>query len=199
MSVTRALDSHDWTASWRDPRNSALDLLNDPSEAKLPDAKTLAWLKGRGISARALGSPRVIQVGQVQYLDHHIYAPNRLGEFALIFAVIDSGIIDLAAWSPRSGKCGTRRGIGACLGQGQIGRDGLGTHGSPLPVRRTPMGWLRAERTGIVVVDPIRAAHALAGINLVAEDAAHAWELRKTLQVPPAMILAPSTENRPAA
>ena len=172
----------------------------DPAEAALPNAATIAWLTAKGISGRAIGLPWPVHTGKAIFPERGTYVPNRLGEGVLIFAVIECGgeIIDLAAWAPRTSKIGTRLGIGGCLGQGQIGRDGMGTHGPALPVWRTPIGWLQHDRVGIVIVDPLPAAHALAGKVLQAEDDVHAAELGKVLQVPAPIILASVAERRAA-
>ncbi len=169
---------------------AAADLFLDPDEATVADAKTITWLASKGIPVKALAEPWAVHVGKVLFVDQHLYVPNRLGNSCLIMAVIDDGIIDLAAWDPRSGRIGARLGQGGCLGQGQIGRDGFGTHGPALPVWRTPIGWLAAERRGVVIVDPPIAAHQLAGITIEAEDQHHVDDLRRLLVVPPPTIFA---------
>ena len=70
------------------------------------------------------------------------YEPGTVGgEFALVIAIIDSGtIIDLASWAPKSGRMATRKGVGAMLGQGQIGRDGVGTGAVAVAARPGVLG-----------------------------------------------------------
>jgi hypothetical protein len=86
----------------------------------------------------------------------------------------------------------TRTGIGYAIGQGQLGRDGLGTHGRALPVRRNAIEWLLCHRTGIVIVDCDLAARALGGAILEAADAVHARELRRRLVLKPPLVVTPS-------
>ena len=111
------------------------------------------------------------------------------GEFALIVGVnadlsttmADLNAADIVAWSPKSGRIGTRLGCSFALGEDQIGIDGLGTTGLPIPVHRNPLGWLRADRRGIVVADWEMAAYTLRGLILEAEDDAHRRDLARRL------------------
>ena len=131
--------------------------------------------------------PKRVGVGTPPYLP----CPG-VGEFAFVFAVIDCGtIIDAAAWQPKTGKIATRLGFGGMLGEGQVGRDEIGTTGRPLPVWRDPVGWLKAGRCGVVIAEPDLAAHRLAGIVISGEDHKHGRELRKRLRLPSPMIVSP--------
>src|SRR4051812_29590109 len=98
-----------------------------PPEAHNPDQKAINWLLDQGVNITAIASPWSVMVCRVLFQPNGGYRPSPIGEFAYIVAVIDNGIIDAAAWSPASGRVGTRLGEGACLGQGQIEVDGLGT------------------------------------------------------------------------
>jgi len=107
-----------------------------------------------------------------------------------ILAVIDQGIIDAVAWQPSTGQVATRLGVGAMLGEGQIGREGIGSVNLALPVWRTPLDWLRAGRCGVVVLDWNAAAFVLSGLILKAEDKAHRLELtRRLTPVPPTIAI----------
>lgn len=137
-----------------------------------------------------MSSPFPIQVARVLYLRDGRFEPNRIGDFAYALPIIiDNSIIDIVAWAPSTGQIATRLGDGACLGEGQIGIDGVGSTGLPLPVWRHPLGWLIAERTGIVIADYKLASHVLAGLHLLAENDAHTAELQNTLKVPSPTII----------
>ena len=165
--------------------SDALALFLDPDETATPDQTALDWLRDRGVAIDAITSPWGVRVARVVF-DGARYAPApRVGSFAFIFAIIDGDIIDAAAWEPKTGKIASRFGIGALLGEGQIGRDQLGTMGRALPVWRSPLEWLRDGRKGVVIVDAQRAAHVLAGATIKPEDDFHRRELKRLLRVPP--------------
>src|SRR5689334_20846344 len=104
-----------------------LALLEDPDEAASLDGGTLANLLAEGIDIMAITSPWCVSRAHVTFQPRaDRYVPIVTGEPALIFGILDDGLIDLAAWWPTGGKIGTRLGVGACLGQGQIGRGGIG-------------------------------------------------------------------------
>ena len=86
---------------------------------------------------------------------------------------------------PRTGETATRLGVGAMLGGDLIGRDtGDGVTIPPLP--RVPLSARLASRSSprIVILNPARAAVALAGVVIDAVDNKHAAELRRALRVP---------------
>ena len=82
------------------------------------------------------------------------------------------------------------------LGSDQVGVDGFGTTGLPIPVHRDPIGWLCNGRRGLVVVDWSMAPFALGGLLLEAEDAEHRRDLlRRLTPTPPTIVIS----NRRAA
>lgn len=175
-------------------------LYEDPDEVSPPNQQALGWLHRQGISPQAAGSPWALHVCRAIFDGCGGYQPIVLGDFAWALPVTDDReIVDIVAWAPSSGEIGSRLGIGCSLGEGEIGQDGFGTTGLPLRVWRNPLGWLLAERQGIVIVDVELAAHRLAGLGLQAEDWMHADELRRVLCVPPPVVLAPSRSQEPAA
>jgi hypothetical protein len=89
--------------------------------------------------------------------------------------------MDLATWHPRSTQISTDLNRAAMLGEEQILSGRIG----PLMVHRSPIGWLRNARRGIVLVDPAKAARRLDGIAIVGEDAAHDRELARRLTIAP--------------
>ena len=111
--------------------------------------------------------------------------------------ITDLGATDLVAWSPNSGRIGTRLGNVFGLGAEQVGVDGCGTTGLPIPVHRDPLGWLQASRRGIVIADWDLAAFDLRGLILEAEDDTHRRDLvRRLTPRPPTVVVA---ERRVAA
>jgi hypothetical protein len=170
-----------------------LALIEDnPDEAVNLDQATLTNLLAQGIAASAIASPWGVARARVcfrHWADR--YFPMCTGEPALIFGILDDGLIDLVAWWPAGGKIGTRLGIGGCLGQGQIGRDGLRMADRPIPVFRNPVTWLRQNRRGLVVADWDAAAHLLSDVALRPEDERHGIELSRRLRVRPPIIINP--------
>ena len=165
-------------------------LFLDPDEGGIPDHAALDWLAGQGVTMGAITSPWAMAAAHVRFDGRGRYAPHLLGDLAFILPVIDRhGAADLCAWAPRTGETATRLGIGWMLGGDLIGRDiGDGVTVPPLRVFRTPLDWLRAHRNGIVILDPARAAVALAGIVIEAIDNNHANDLRRALRVPPPVV-----------
>jgi hypothetical protein len=172
------------------PHDDVLAMWFDPAEVGPLDDGTLQRLLGMGIDPADIGSPWSIRRMRVAYDSEGRYTPTPVGEPALIIGVLDDGLIDFAAWHPPTGRIGTRLGVGAVLGLSAVS-EGYGHADRPLPVWRDPLAWLKAHRHGIVVVDPARAAHLLAGAVLQPEDKAHRAELTRLLRVPPPVIVAP--------
>jgi hypothetical protein len=165
-------------------------LLMDPGEFSHPSGAAIAWLLDQGVPPSAIGTPLAVRAARVVFQPNGRYVPNILGSFAYVFGVIgDCALIDAAAWSPASGEIATRLGIGVALGEGQLGVNGIGTTGRPLPVWRDPVEWLRVGRCGIVIADPTVAAHVFAGANLIAEDHAHADEVSAALRLPSPKVI----------
>lgn len=110
--------------------------------------------------------------------------------------------LDLVAWSARDPRRIARRdGAAALLGEGMLRNPATFANGRPVRIFRDPLGWLRNDRNGLVIVDPIGAALRLADApGLMAEDAAHARELAEMLapHVAAERIVAPRTTLRAA-
>jgi hypothetical protein len=167
-----------------------LDLLVNPEEASALDHLTLTSLLALGIDMMAIASPWCLSRAHVAFLPRaDRYMPLCTGEPALIFGILDPGPIDLAAWWPTGDRIGTRLGVGASLGQGQIGRDGLGIADRPIPVFRNPLTWLRRHREGLVVADWKAASHLLSDLALRPENEGHGAELTRRLRLPPPIIV----------
>jgi hypothetical protein len=161
----------------------------DADEAGTPDNATIRWLLDQGVTIEAMTAPLSILAGHVIYQPAGVYLPNAFGEFACILPAFDGeGLVDLVAWSPRSGRIASRLGIVGLLGEGQAERAAANLAGAPLPVWRTPLDWLRAGRRGVVIVDRARAAHLLGGLPVYTDDGALARDLRG-LRVPAPRVI----------
>lgn len=119
---------------------------------------------------------------------------------AFIFAARDRAgeMSDLVAWTPATGQIASWLGNAALLGAECSLRPRLS---EGLPVHRTPLAWLQAERNGVVIVDPVEAADLLyASAPLIVAERDHAAELRRSLARPaPRILVAPSTKFARAA
>lgn len=162
-----------------------IDLL-DPAEGSPLDGPSLRWLMEQGIPPMAIATPWAVTACGVYLNANGTYQPAStagLGEFALVFGVIDQGLIDLVAWQPKTGRLASRLGVAWAVGQGQVERCSLGSTGPAVPIFRSPIGWLRAGRRGAVIVNWRAAASVLAGLTIQPEDADHARELGVRLQL----------------
>jgi hypothetical protein len=141
-----------------------------------------------GISALTLGTPWPVLADRVVFTggDYFLFADDigAKGEPAFTFVVIsNAGFIDIVAWHPQTSRLAVWFGHGFALGEGQI------HHPYPLvpglPVFRSPIGWLRGGRRGIVMVRTDLADVALASVPvLIAEDEQHQRDLQKLFPVP---------------
>ncbi len=165
-------------------------LFLDPDEGAVPDDTALACLVGRGVPIDAIAMPIAIRAARVCINRNRRYTPNVMGDLAFIIPVTDAGgVVDFCAWVPHTGKTATRLGTGAMLGGELVGRDtGDGVTVPPLRVFRSPLDWLRVRRCGVVILEPTRAAFALAGVVIEAVDDGHADELRRRLRVPAPIV-----------
>jgi len=161
----------------------------DDARSSSPSQCAINWLLSQGITNEAIREPWPIRSTRVVFDDRGGYMPiPGVGDFAFVIAIYDGELpIDSAAWQPKTGKIATRLGAGALLGEEQVGLDGTGTTGRALLVWRDPISWLKAERRGVVIADPILAAHRLSGIIIKGEDDRHDRELGN-LQVPKPII-----------
>jgi hypothetical protein len=156
-------------------------------EAGSPSSGVIRWWMDQGVSIDALTKPLAVLAERVGFQPNGTYVPNALGEFACILPAFDGdGLADVIAWAPKSGRIASRLGIVSILGEEQAGRASGAS--KSLLVWRNPVGWLRAGRRGVVILDPEGAAVRLAGLSIMAEDEAHARHLRAILKVPPPRI-----------
>ncbi|MCJ8141645.1 hypothetical protein MKI84_01815 [Ancylobacter sp. A5.8] len=168
----------------------------------LPTLYQLTELRARGATEWSLREvkawPCVFGSGSFFRLARHADE----GQPAFITLVRDEWEcgLDLVAWSagdPR--KIARRDGAAALLGEGALGNPATFAYRRPVRVFRDPLGWLRADRNGLVIVDSVGAALRLADApGIMAEDAEHARDLAAMLapHVPAERIVAPRTTPR---
>jgi hypothetical protein len=183
-----------------DLENPALDLLLDPDEVGVPSTDAIRWLLNNGAGIEAIGARWTVGAARVCFQPNGRYVPvPGLGSFAYVFACLASdGVADLAAWQPSSGRIMTRLGNAGLIGQIEAEKAASDITARPVNVWRSPLGWLRANRAGVVIVNPRLAAHLLGGLNVIPEDDnEHGRELR-ALRVPPPRVL-PAMQRKIAA
>ena len=105
---------------------------------------------------------------------------------------------DLTAWTSTRLKLASWFGAAALLGADDILAPRLTIEGA-LQVHRTPLGWLRAGRDGVVIIDPRRATVELRDFGPLAdEDQAHGLELQQLLRRMEPKIYVPEPIRRAA-
>lgn len=136
------------------------------------------------------------------------FAFDANGEQSLVFEVLDedaSTTIDLCAFSVTDpARFATAMGNAPVLGMTNIINPASWALDKKLRVHRRPLEWLHDGCAGTVILDYRQAPACLAMRlgDLLAEDAAHARELRSMLCTPlidPTTILFPRTTTRSAA
>jgi hypothetical protein len=134
-----------------------------------------------GVRAIDLGSPWPVLADQVLF-DGEFFSfadsTEVIGERAFTMAVFsNAGMIDIAAWQPETNRLAMWCGEGFALGERQIHHPNPLVRG--LHIFRTPIGWLRAGRCGIVIVRSSLASAILGDVPLlIAEDELHRTELQ---------------------
>jgi hypothetical protein len=126
------------------------DALPDPT-----DPETL-WLLNQGIDVDALCFSWPIRGASVRWSDSTSFDFDTEGDRAVIFRAEDRGeVVDLIAWSPRTGNIGSWHGAAVCLGDfDQIDNPAIYAFGDGIEVHPDPLAWLRNNRSGIVVIKP---------------------------------------------
>lgn len=162
-------------------------------------------LARQGVPTVALLGPDPVRVGYVvfdesgfEFEQHHRHGTE--GVRALLFAITDcQGIYrDIVAWSSRLNQTAAWLNRAWAFGEGRVYAPRLSPQGG-LPVWRTPIGWLRANRRGICLIRPEAAAYHLdCSAPLIAEDAAHGAELKRLLTIPAPRILVPALSMKAA-
>jgi hypothetical protein len=137
-----------------------------------------------GVRAIDLGRPWPVLVDRVVFGDEYFSFADDIGvigEPAFTMAVFsNAGMIDIAAWQPETNRLAMWCGEGFALGERQIHHPNPLVRG--LHVFRTPIGWLRAGRCGIVIVRSSLASAILGDVPLlIAEDELHRTELQNLM------------------
>jgi hypothetical protein len=161
----------------------------------------------QGVPADALAGPVPVRVGYVVFdefgfeFEHH-NENQEAGVRAYLFLITDHLDVarDVAAWCPKLSKLETWLGRAWALGEEQVFAPRLTEH-QALPVWRSPINWLRAGCKGVCLVRPKAAVHYLHDASpLLAEDAAHAAELKQLLTRPaPRIVIPAASSTRKAA
>jgi hypothetical protein len=153
----------------------------------LPSNEQIRWLLDHGVSVDALqAEPCSIAATTVRF-DVRFFINDLEGEKALIFRATDRDeVIDLVAWSPSSGKMGSFLGGAFCLGdQDQLFNPASWFASGGLNIYRSPLGWLRGNRRGIVIVDAQQTYAMLRHIpRLLVDDIAHGEQLKRWMRAP---------------
>jgi hypothetical protein len=152
----------------------------------VPTDAEVAWLIGRGVSETAMMTPTLILAANVKFLENRTFQFDAEGNRAFLFRVEDEGTgIDRVAWEPKRGELATWRGAAFALGQDSIFNPGSYFGDSALRVHRTPLEWLRAERDGVVIVQPqLTYAYLRDARRLSFADLAHAQQVKRWLEPP---------------
>lgn len=148
-----------------------------------PTDQELLWLLDQGIPDETLWPI----AGATVAFNGSTFEPDPNGVRALIFRATDRGdVIDLVAWSPRSGKLASWRGQAFCLGdEDAIWNPATWFDSSAIKVHRSPLEWLRSNREGIVIVNSSRVYEKLRHCpRLAFADANHARQVRAWLTPP---------------
>lgn len=155
-------------------------------------------LERLGIPADALAGPTPLRRTYVHFdgerfeFEHHHLRDGGTPAYMLLVFDQWGDALDIVAWNSATGKTTTWLGRAWALGEERVLAPRLDEH-SGLPVWRSPVGWLRARREGIVIVRPEMAALRLEGAGpLIVEDDAHGEAVDQLLTRPKNRILVPS-------
>ncbi|MCC2654627.1 MAG: hypothetical protein K0Q60_4793 [Microvirga sp.] len=161
-------------------------------------------LRDAGVPLEALCRPSMVLAGKVVRDRPTGFSFARAGDLdaerAFLIAIEDEdgAMLDITAWQPGKSWLGLWLGTGWALGQGRMCDPRLGEEGA-LPVWRSPLEWLRASREGVVLIRASAAAYFLDDAGpLLAEDVAHAAELRRSLTRIGPRILVRAPDRRAA-
>lgn len=188
------------------PAGTSAALWPDPARefyarGSCPDQAALSRLvHGYGVPPVAIYDPDPVLVARVVPADGGLFEwAGDEAEDALpciLFLARDEigEASDIVAWEPTSGFLAGWLGRCVALGEDSILAPRLGER---LPVFRTPLGWLRNRRFGLVLVGDDRAcARRLIDVGtLQGEDAEHRHEMYRRLRMPPPVITSPRRDR----
>ncbi len=169
------------------------------------DQRQIDWLTQRhGVPVMALagdgdGTGWCLATARVERVGRRFdFRPeDGVGAFVTVARDEDGWGVDLVAWDPK-GEWITPwvGGEVAVLGQHELLAPRLG---EPLAVHRDALSWLRAGRSGVVILPPASARRLLENLPLQADDVQHGEELRRLLTPPRPRIMVPALSNLEAA
>jgi hypothetical protein len=188
------------------PRGSRhLEELCDELDRSEPlGATEVEWFVNQGVNPQALSRGRDGVHDPVR-LDEVIFHPHAGFEFARyakakrqpVKAIILMALtsrnepLDLVAWSVKTGQVAAWRNRATILGEENLMASRVNASGS-LVIHRTPLGYLKSRRRGVVIVMPRYAARRLIDHGpFEAEDEEHRRQLRKVLTMPTPVIHLP--------
>lgn len=151
----------------------------------LPTEAQIGWLLDHGVSTETLET-ELIAATSARF-DERFFVPYPDGEKALIFRATDRDeVIDLIAWSPRTDQVGSFLGLAFCLGdQDQLHNPASWFAGGGLNIYRSPLGWLRGNRRGIVIVDAQQTYAMLRHVpRLLVDNIAHGEQVKRWMRPP---------------
>jgi hypothetical protein len=172
------------------------------SGTALPEWRSLRLA---GVPLGALCNPQMILADDivVEGPEHFAFArhsESSAGRRAVLMPVTDHAgqLIDIAAWCQDDHWLGVWLGRGWALGQDAVWRPRCHDEGA-LPVWRSPLDWLLAGRRGLLIIRRSAAPYTLENAGpLLAEDLAHAADLRRVLTRAGPRILVRYPETRSA-
>jgi hypothetical protein len=167
------------------PKDNINSLHAQHREWGLPSDAQIEWLLDQGISPEVLGA-EPIAATRVCF-DGRFFIPDPDGDKALIFRATDRNeVVDLVAWAPMSSKIGSFLGHAFCLGdQDQLFNPASWFAGGGLHIHKTPFEWLKADRRGVVIVDPSQAYACFRHVaRLVFTDATLGRQVKEWVQPP---------------
>lgn len=138
-------------------------LVREFQRLDIPTEKEIAWLLKQGAPEEAMREPWALRAAAVVFhrkSDTFEFAEkgksgHEESARAIIFRAEDNGrVLDLAAWQPRSKRTAMWRASAFCIGDlEQIFNPATYFGGGALRIHSSPLGWLKARREGIVIVD----------------------------------------------
>jgi hypothetical protein len=162
--------------------HSSERLISQLRALSYPDENQLRWLMHRqGVSDTALLRPTHIRAANVTFLDSYTFDFDAAGVPALLFEEDE----DWIAWQPKTGQIASWASKAFALGQDAIFNPATYFVGSMLRVHQSPLEWLKAERDGIVIVQPQYAHSYLRDACMSCGDQTFAKQLTEWIQPPP--------------
>jgi hypothetical protein len=171
----------------------------------LPSAAMLAWLAKEGVPETALSGwaglgadncgpcPSPLLAGRVMW-ERNRFSLDPGGAVACL-------IIECRVEEPYDLVAFDKTRVASLLGRTTMLREDVLTDGpedQPVAVHIDGIAWLRANRLGVVVIDPVLAVYRLARRLILAEDTQRGVELRRSLMLVPRIVVPDLADWGPA-